>query len=111
LFIEWPLDESKGFYGPVQRIVIEIKIRRGDLDAQIAEAKKQVSDYADKAKADEAHVIIFDRNRESKWEDKIWSRAETYNYERGDTIKDREDALVKSESSGIRLREIPVWGA
>jgi hypothetical protein len=111
LFIEWPLDETKGFYGPVQRIVIEIKIRRGDLDSQIEEAKKQVSDYADKANADEAHIIIFDRNRESRWEDKIWSRVETYSYETGDSIKDLEDALVKSERSGIRLREIPVWGA
>ncbi|MEA3545903.1 MAG: AAA-like domain-containing protein, partial [Thermodesulfobacteriota bacterium] len=36
LTIEWPLDEKQGFFGPVQRIVIELKIRYGALDSVIA---------------------------------------------------------------------------
>lgn len=32
LLLEWPLDEVKGFYGEVQRVVFELKILRGGLD-------------------------------------------------------------------------------
>ncbi|MCA1743128.1 MAG: ATP-binding protein, partial [Desulfovibrionales bacterium] len=37
LFIEWPLDADKGMYGPLQRVVIELKILRGDLEKTIKE--------------------------------------------------------------------------
>jgi hypothetical protein len=91
-----------GFYGPVQRVVIEIKIRRGNLDTQIEEAKKQVIIYADKVKADDAHIIIFDRSKDAQWEQKIWSRVENYNY---------EDAGISSEHGTVKTWEIPIWGA
>jgi len=29
LFIEWPLDAQQGMHGPLQRVVIELNIRRG----------------------------------------------------------------------------------
>ena len=31
LVLEWPLDDDKGFYGEVQRVVLELKILRGGL--------------------------------------------------------------------------------
>ena len=62
LFIEWPIDEAQGFYGPVQRIVIELKLlKKGRLDAVLKDALPQTADYADRCGADEAHIVVFDR--------------------------------------------------
>lgn len=78
LLIEWPIDEQQGFFGPVQRVVIELKLyRKGSLDALIAEGLQQTADYADKAGADEAHLVIFDRRPDIPWDAKIWQRNET----------------------------------
>lgn len=81
LFIEWPVDgndATKGFSGEVQRVVIELKILRGSLDALLAKGLEQTSEYADKVKADEAHLVIFNRNPEIPWEEKIWQRNEKF---------------------------------
>ena len=78
LFIEWPLDEKQGLYGPIQRIVIEIKLRRGALDAVIASGLEQTADYARRAGADEAHLVIFDRESKQAWDKKIWRRSEHF---------------------------------
>ena len=78
LLIEWPLDSEKGFLGPVQRIVIELKIRRGSLDGLIEQALEQTADYADKAKADEAHIVIFNRDKEVDWDEKIWEKTGSF---------------------------------
>ncbi|MDR1063587.1 MAG: hypothetical protein LBL48_06605 [Azoarcus sp.] len=88
LFIEWPLDESRGLYGPMQRIVIELKILRGKLETVIVQGLEQTADYADRVGADEAHLVIFDRAPDKPWDEKIWRREE----------KQGE-------------REITVWGA
>ena len=72
LLIQWPLDKEKGFFGPVQRIVIELKILKGKLDTLLAAALDQTADYADKNKADEAHIIIFNRDPGTPW-NKIFS--------------------------------------
>ncbi len=77
LYIEWPLDEEKGFYGEVQRIVLELKILHQSLEKTIADGLLQTSEYADKCNASEAHLIIFDRNPAVDWDSKIWYRAET----------------------------------
>ncbi|MDR2690406.1 MAG: ATP-binding protein, partial [Azoarcus sp.] len=72
LFIEWPLDEARGLYGPIQRIVIELKIRRGALETVIEQGLAQTADYARHVGADEAHLVIFDRAPDKPWEAKIW---------------------------------------
>ena len=64
--------------GDVQRIVIELKILYGSLDTCIKEALKQTADYADKAGASEAHVVIFNQNDKMLWEDKIWQKSEQF---------------------------------
>ena len=73
LLIEWPLDEAQGFVGPVQRIVLELKLwRKGrNFDTLLQEGVAQTQGYAAQVGADEAHLIIFDRNPERPWDEKI----------------------------------------
>ncbi|MCI5121375.1 MAG: ATP-binding protein, partial [Candidatus Electrothrix sp. AUS4] len=76
LVIEWPLDREQGYYGEVQRIVIELKILRGSLDRLIEQGGQQAVEYADAFAADEVHLVLFDRNPKTAWETKIWHRSE-----------------------------------
>ncbi len=78
LLVEWPLDPERGFFGPVQRVVIELKLQHKGLEKTLAEGLVQTADYADRAKAEEAHLIIFNRDAETSWEDKIWHRQESW---------------------------------
>ena len=73
LLIEWPTTD-KGFYGEVQRVVIELKILYGALDTCIEQGLRQTADYADGVGAAQAHLIIFNRNPDVLWDDKIWQR-------------------------------------
>ena len=76
LLIEWPLNEEQGFLGPVQRIVLELKIWRPkrNFDTLLQEGITQTQGYAAQVGADEAHLIIFDRNPERPWDEKIWRK-------------------------------------
>lgn len=76
LFIEWPTDPEKGMVGPIQRVVLELKIQRRTLDAMLPEALSQTADYADRVGADEAHLIFFNRNQKISWDEKIWDRQQ-----------------------------------
>jgi hypothetical protein len=78
LYLEWPLDGAQGHYGPVQRVVLELKILHKGLEATIAEGLEQTADYADRCGAEEAHLLIFDRREGVSWDEKIWFRAEGY---------------------------------
>ena len=78
LFIEWPLDEKQGIHGPLQRIVIEVKLRRGTLDTVLAQGLEQTADYVRRVGAEEAHLMIFDRDPDRTWDEKIWRRDESY---------------------------------
>lgn len=72
LLIVWP------YAGGVQRAVIELKLRYGDLEATIAAGLEQTWAYADASGADEAHLVIFDRTPGKAWGEKIWQRVEQY---------------------------------
>jgi len=76
LFIEWPLDEQQAFTGPVQKVVVEIKIMtaKKSLDTLISEGVIQTKDYTAHMGAEEAHLVIFDRRPEQGWDAKIWQR-------------------------------------
>jgi hypothetical protein len=76
IFIEWPIDETQGFYGEVQRIVVELKIKRGALETVITEGIKQTNSYADTVGAKEQYLVIFDRTPNMPWEEKIWQKEE-----------------------------------
>ena len=78
LFIEWPIDEAQGFYGPVQRIVIELKLlKKGRLDVVLKDALPQTADYADRCGANEAHIVVFDRRPNKPWSKRIWRKTAT----------------------------------
>ena len=78
LAIEWPVDKDKGYHGEVHQIVIELKILRGNLDTVISKGLEQTADYADTFNADEAHLIVFNRDPAVSWGKKIWHRNEAY---------------------------------
>lgn len=60
-----------------QRVVIETKLRRGSREATIEQGLPQTWDYMDRAKADEGHLVIFDRTI-SPWSEKIFTQRHQY---------------------------------
>jgi len=88
LLLEWPIDPQQAYLGPIQRVVIELKILHNSLETTLKKGLKQTTDYAQRCQADEAHLIIFDRRAKVSWDDKIWQRTER-----------------------VEGRDIQVWGA
>lgn len=77
LLIRKPLGDGYGV--PVQRIVLELKIKRGTLDTVIADGLQQTWEYMDTVgSVDEGHLIIFDRDSQKSWEERIWHRPCEY---------------------------------
>ena len=77
LLIRKPLTDRYG--GPVQRVVLELKIKRGDLDALIAKGLEQTAEYMDMVgSVDEGHLIIFDRTQQTTWDERIWHKPYEY---------------------------------
>ncbi len=78
LLIRKPLTDHYG--GPIQRIVLELKIKRYSLEKTIEDGLRQTWEYMAKAGAiDEGHFIIFDRTPGKPWEEKIWHEEREYN--------------------------------
>lgn len=59
-----------------QRIVIELKIKRGE--NTLSKGLEQTLEYADISNATEAHLIIFDLNEEPSWDQKISNEVVAY---------------------------------
>lgn len=77
LLIRKPLTTHYG--GPVQRVVLELKIKRGSLDKVIEKGLEQTAEYMDIAGSiDEGHLIIFDRSQEISWDERIWHKPYEY---------------------------------
>ncbi len=70
LFIEFFFGE-----GQQQLIVLELKLLHGSLEATLAEGIPQIKAYMDRCGAPEGHLLIFDRNPNRSWEEKIWEKA------------------------------------
>ena len=83
LFIAWPVDPEQGMYGPLQRVVIELKIQRGGVETLIKNSLEQVVDYQQQVGAEEAHLVIFNRKKGVSWKKKIWQKNATH---QGQTI-------------------------
>ena len=78
LLIRKPLTDHYG--GPVQRVVLELKIKRGNLDTVIEKGLQQTWEYMDTVgSVDEGYLIIFDRTQEKSWEERIWHKPYQYN--------------------------------
>ena len=69
-----PNDQNK----EVQRVVLELKIRHGNLEEMIAEGLEQTWQYMDRANSREGHLILFDRDPQKAWDEKIFMRNEKY---------------------------------
>ena len=78
LLITKPLTEQYG--GPFQRIVLELKILRSNIEQTIQKGLEQTVDYMDKCGGtiNEGHFILFDRRPNRSWDEKIWHRMEEY---------------------------------
>ncbi len=60
-----------------QAIVIELKIRH---HAQtVLEGLQQTARYMDSSGADEGHLVIFDRDQNKTWQEKIFQLTEAVN--------------------------------
>ena len=67
--------QGTGILRKVQRIVIELKILRGNLDTLIEQGMEQVAAYGDKFNADEVHLVLFNRDPMIEWDTKIWQQS------------------------------------
>ena len=79
LLIVWP-PRPKGAAAPgapAHRHVVECKILRGGLEAAIREGVEQTLDYMDKCRAESGHLVIFDRDAATPWEEKLYRREES----------------------------------
>ena len=77
LLIRKPLTDHYG--GPVQRVVLELKIKRGSLETEIEKGLEQTVGYMDLVgSVDEGHLIIFDRTQEKTWDERIWHKPYDY---------------------------------
>lgn len=78
LLITKPLTEQYG--GPFQRIVMELKIFRSNLEETIRKGLEQTVEYMDRCGGtiNEGHFILFDRRPGIPWDEKIWHRTETF---------------------------------
>ena len=78
LLIRKPLTD--GYGGPIQRVVLELKILRGDLEKAIGKGLEQTAGYMDTVgTVDEGHLIIFDRSGSKSWDERIWHEQREYN--------------------------------
>ena len=78
LLLHWPLDETQGFLGPLQRVVLELKLLHKSLDATVREGLAQTADYLDRAGTSDGHLLIFDRRPGIGWEERIFHRTEMH---------------------------------
>jgi hypothetical protein len=69
LLLIWP------YPGGVQRVVIELKVRHGDLEWVLADGLAQTWAYLDASGAEAGHLVIFDREPGRPWEEKIFRRT------------------------------------
>ena len=70
LLIVWPERDRTA------RHVIECKVLRRSAAATVAEGLQQTAAYMDKSAADSGHLVVFDRDEDKPWSDKIFHRVE-----------------------------------
>jgi hypothetical protein len=70
LFILWHLPD-----GTYQRFVIECKMVYGSREVTISKGLVQVTKYADRCGAEEVYLLIFDRDKNKSWDEKIFTET------------------------------------
>ncbi len=80
LLIVWPSrscpDAPESHVAPSKH-VIECKIKRGGMEATLRSGVEQTLEYLDRCGADSAHLVVFDRDPEKTWEEKLFTREES----------------------------------
>ena len=71
LHVTW-FPRGRKDYSVTQEVVIELKIQHESLESTLEEGLKQVAMYYDKCGAEEAHLLIFNRKMDIKWEEKVF---------------------------------------
>jgi hypothetical protein len=73
LFVTWPYKNSR------QEVVLELKILYGKLETAIQKGLEQTYQYMDKCGTKEGYLLIFNRDPDTPWEEKIFTRDAEYN--------------------------------
>jgi hypothetical protein len=79
LLIVWPVQPTPGqtmSAAATQKVVIELKILHKSLEKTIADGMVQTAAYMDRTETADGHLVIFDRNPDKPWEEKIFRREE-----------------------------------
>ena len=102
LLIEWPEGDE------VRRYVVECKVRheRWGLERTVVEGVEQTAAYMDRCGAVAGHLVVFDRDEERSWDEKVF--RDVRRAEDAPTTEDvptTEDA--PTTEGGV---EIVVWG-
>jgi hypothetical protein len=88
LLVLWPLEPEDAatqagrpawtrWQGPVQKVVVELKVLHKSLEQTIATGLDQTRTYMDTCGTTDGHLVIFNRDPAVPWEDKIFQRTET----------------------------------
>jgi len=72
LLIAWPRGEEE------DRFVVECKVAHKGKDHAIAEGLRQTAGYLDRLGSRIGHLVVFDRDPEKSWDEKIYRRDEEY---------------------------------
>ena len=78
LLLQWPLNPQLGFLGPVQKIVVELKILHRSLENTIADGLMQVYEYCQRCGGQQAHLMIFHRDPNLAWDDRCFLLQKRY---------------------------------
>jgi len=73
LLIVWPAPPTQA----VQRVVVECKLLYKSLEQTVCAGLDQTCAYMDRCAANEGHLVIFDRNSDKSWDEKIFRREES----------------------------------
>ena len=76
LLVTWPTTDE-GFLGPIQKIVIELKIQHKSLEHTLQTGLEQTAAYAQTAGTKDAHLIIFNRDPDVSWDTKCFHQTHT----------------------------------
>ncbi len=76
LLVIWFYDNKKdnGKNKGKQEAVIEMKLRYGNLETAIQKGLEQTHDYMDKCGTTEGYLLLFDKDPDKPWEDKIFKQ-------------------------------------
>ena len=70
ILVKWP------YQNQMQKIIIELKILYKSIEETIKQGLIQTKAYMDKCGSDYGHLVIFDRNKEKSWDEKIFHKIE-----------------------------------